>query len=285
MKLNDIYGKGGKPVSFEVFPPKSNDGNTDGLIETLRELEEFGPALISVTYGAGGSSRASSPALVKRIRSELKTPPMPHFTCVCSSRDFIGQYIRSLEDDGIENILALRGDPPQDGRPNEGDFRYADELTRFIRENTDLAIGTAGYPEGHKEAKSLDEDTECLKRKIEAGACAVFTQLFFDNEKFFEYLERTARAGISVPMIPGMLPPKSLSQIRRMTEMCGASIPKKLENLFEKYPSGEDAEKAGTEYCLEQCSELLENGAAGLHFYTMNQSNTVSKIIRNLNLK
>lgn len=279
MKLSEIYGHGKVPVSFEVSPGK----DLDAVITTIKELEKFSPSLISVTYGAGGSSgKERSPELVSRILKETKTSPMPHFTCIASSKEFIEEYLKNTEKEGIENILAMRGDIPKAPSFTPGHFKYADELTSFIREKTSLSIGTAGYPEGHKEAGSLEKDTECLKRKIEAGACAVFTQLFFENSFFANYLERLSKAGIDIPVIPGILCPKSLKQLKRMTDMCGTSIPKKLENIFEKYPEGPDAEKAGIEFTVEQCRELISIGASGLHFYTLNNSNIVSQIVPNI---
>ena len=232
MKLNEIYGGNKKPISFEVFPPKTDGGNTDELISSLKKLEKFNPSLISVTYGAGGTSRERSAELVKRIKKELGTIPMPHFTCVCSTKSFIEKYIKDIESEGIENILALRGDSPDDMAESSGDFRHADELVRFIREKTNLSIGVAGYPEGHKDSKNPESDMDFLKRKIDAGASAVFTQLFFDNRFFFDFMERAEKAGVSVPVIPGILPIKSIAQLKKMTDMCGASIPEKIFHEF-----------------------------------------------------
>lgn len=286
MKLEEIYTEGQKPISYEVFPPKDENGSTDGedsLISHLKILKQFNPALISVTYGAGGSSRDRSAKTVSRIKKDVSQSLMPHFTCICSTKPFIESYIKAIENEGIENILALRGDPPANADDVKSDFKYADELIAFIRERTSLSIAAAGYPEGHVDSKSLKEDTNYLKGKIDAGACAIFTQLFFDNRFFFEFLERISKAGINVPVIPGILPAKSYAQMQKMTEKCGASIPKKAQDLFLKYKdSKEDSIKAGIEMAINQSKELLSGGAAGLHFYTLNHSSMVSEILKNL---
>lgn len=274
---DNIYGLQNPPVSFEVFPPK--DGNISNLFEELRILKKYNPALVSLTYGASGTSSRFSAEILKDI-IDLELNLMPHFTCVSSNRDEIEEYIRTIENLGIENILALRGDIPQGVNPCTLDFEHASELVEFIHQKTTLSIGVAGYPECHIEAKSLDEDIQNLKRKSDAGASAVFTQLFFDNDKFYNYVELIKKSGIEIPVVAGIMPIRSLKQIEKMIEMTHVSIPKNLRIALEKYP--QDTKKIGTEFAIKQCSELIKSDVDGLHFFTLNHSDQVSKILDNI---
>lgn len=283
MKLTEIYSSGKTRFSLEVFPPKENKNKENDLLSTLRELERFRPALVSVTYGAGGSSREKSAGLVKRINNEAKLTPMPHFTCVCSNTQFIESYLKELEREGVENILALKGDPPK-GFNDEGAFSHADELVAFIKDKTNLSIAVAGYPECHKDAKDFDSDIYFLKKKIDCGACAIFTQLFFDNKKFFAYLEKIKKANINVPVIPGILPVKNIAQLQKMTIMCGASIPLDMLHKYERFEdNSEDSIKLGIEIAIKQIEELIDNGANGIHLYTLNQRRMTYEILQHFN--
>ena len=282
MKLREIYKKDsmGKnlPISFEVFPPQ-DEAKTNELIDNLKILNKFNPSLISVTYGAGGSVRDRSEVVCKRLKSELNANLMPHLTCICSSKELVQHQIKDMENMGIQNILALRGDIPKDYVRPEGEYlKYASEMVKFVKENTSLSIGVAGYPEGHIEAESFEKDIEYLKLKVRLGAEAIFTQLFFDNSPFLHFLEKIS--DLNTPVIPGILPISNLEQGRKMTTMCSTSIPKKIEQKFEKYTKKEDLEKVGIEIAVEQIEELKTCGIAGLHFYTLNKSHMVSEILK-----
>lgn len=285
MELSEIYqqrnfgsvGDFSPKISFEIFPPKGND--ISSLYEELRILKRFEPVLISLTYGANGAANRFSIEDMKSIR-DLEFNLMPHFTCVSSIKDEVEEHIVSVENIGIENILALRGDIPDYIKREELDFKYANELVEFIKEKTTLSIGVAGYPETHPESKNSHEDIKNLKRKIDAGASAIFTQLFFDNDKYFHYVENVCKAGINVPVIPGIMPIRSLSQVEKMISMTKVTVPKKLREQLEKYP--DDAKKIGAEFCINQCQDLIEFGVCGLHYFILNHSDQISEILENI---
>ena len=220
--------------------------------------------------------------LIKNIQ-QTEFNVMPHFTCICSSKDFVKTHIHTLEENHIENILALRGDIPEDKRLCCYDFRYANELVEFIKTNSNLSTGVAGYPEGHIESASLHCDIENLKKKIDAGADAIFTQLFFDNNKFFKYIELIRKKGVTVPVIAGIMPILSKKQIDKMTTLANISIPQNLrEKITRHSSSSEDMKKLGIEYAANQCRELIENNVDGLHFFTLNKSESSSAILNNI---
>lgn len=285
MELSEIYQKksyGGvedftPKISFEVFPPKN--GDISNLFEELRILKRYNPALVSLTYGANGGLNRFSISDMKSIR-DLDLNLMPHFTCVSMLKEEIEKHIVSVENLGIENILALRGDIPEYINPNELDYKHASELVEFIKEKTTLSIGVAGYPEGHIESKNLKEDIKYLKFKVEKGASAIFTQLFFDNDKFYKYFEQVQNLGINIPVIPGIMPVRSLKQINKMTSLARITVPKKLLQSIEKFPN--DTLKIGTEFAIQQCQDLIDFGVVGLHFYTLNHSEQTSEILENI---
>lgn len=279
-EYRDSYGLNfNKPkISFEVFPPKNND--ISGLFDELRLLKKYKPVLVSLTYGANGTSKDFSIEILKSIIG-LEYNLMPHFTCMSSTKDEIERHIIAIENLGIENILALRGDIPKGGYDlSENDFKYANELVEFIHHKTTLSIGVAGYPECHIEAKNLEDDIQNLKKKIYSGASAIFTQLFFENDKFYKYIELVKAAGIEVPIIPGIMPIRSLKQIDKMIEMANVAIPKKLRAQLEKFPN--DTKKIGVEFAISQCHDLIDNGIDSLHFFTLNHSDMVSEILDNI---
>ncbi len=285
MKLKDIYNQDKTPViSYEVFPPKDDtDGKKlENLFEELNKLLVFKPSLISVTYGAGGSNRNESVEIIKRIKEELKITPMPHFTCVSTSTKNIREYLKTLESFDIENILALRGDMPQDGNVCH-DFKHADELVQYIKDNTNLSVAIAGYPEGHKECESFEKDMLYLKQKADKGADVIYTQMFFNTEHYFSFVEKCLKLGINQTVIPGILPVSSYNQILKMADMCKVEIPSKMREILEKHQDDKDyTKKYGIEYASLQCQKLLQNGAKGLHFYTLNKAHAVSEILRNI---
>lgn len=285
MKLKDIYNQDKTPViSYEVFPPKDDtDGKKlENLFEELNKLLVFKPSLISVTYGAGGSNRNESVEIIKRIKEELKITPMPHFTCVSTSTKNIREYLKTLESFDIENILALRGDMPQDGNVCH-DFKHADELVQYIKDNTNLSVAIAGYPEGHKECESFEKDMLYLKQKADKGADVIYTQMFFNTEHYFSFVEKCLKLGINQTVIPGVLPVSSYNQILKMADMCKVEIPSKMREILEKHQDDKDyTKKYGIEYASIQCQKLLQNGAKGLHFYTLNKAHAVSEILQNI---
>ena len=273
----DVVGDFSPKISFEIFPPKS--GDISELFEELRILKKYNPVLVSLTYGASGGLNRFSYEDLKSIR-DLEFNLMPHFTCVSMLKDEIEKHIVSVENLGIENILALRGDIPDYINPQELDFSHANELVEFIQAKTTLSIGVAGYPEGHIESKNLKEDIKYLKKKVEAGASAIFTQLFFENDKFYRYIETVKNAGINCPIIAGIMPVRSLKQIEKMTSMARITVPQKFVQKLEKFPN--DTKQIGTDFAIEQCQNLIENGVTSLHFFTLNHSDQISEILDNI---
>ncbi len=280
MRLEEIYHADKPVISFEVFPPKGGVQDTEKLFQNLRVLAKYKPGLISVTYGAGGASRDFSLDVVSRIKNELDIIPMPHFTCVGNDCAFIEDYLCRIEQMGIENILALRGDLPKDGCGFCSDFKYASDLIKFIREKTSLSIAAAAYPEGHMECACRDIDIENLRRKVDEGVSVLFTQLFFDNDFYYSFLDRLEKAQIDIPVVPGILPVSDYGQLKKMTAMCGSKVPKKLEEYFATFADDRDGIiKAGTDYAVRQVRGLIDAGVPGLHFYTLNKSQQVSALL------
>ena len=276
MKLREIYSTDKTVISFEVFPPKSEP---EKLLKETAILANHNPAFISLTYGAGGNENKSF-NLLKNIKN-AGINVMPHFTCITSSKENIEKDIKKLTELGIENILALRGDIPQDKSLMKHDFHYANELVSFIKEKTNLSVGVAGYPEGHIESPDLKTDIDNLKRKVDAGADVIFTQLFFENGFFFDYVNRVRDAGITIPVIAGIMPVISKKQVNKMTSMANISVPKKLKEALEKYPDNALLE-FGIEFASEQCRGLIKENVKGLHFYTLNKSYSTDKILNNI---
>ncbi len=276
MKLNEIYSTNETVISYEVFPPKSEPEN---LLKEIQILAKHNPAFISLTYGAGGGENKSF-SLMKEIKDK-NINIMPHFTCITSTRENLEENINQFTKLGIENILALRGDIPQDKSLMKHDFHYAYELVMFLKEKTNLSAGVAGYPEGHIESPDLKTDIEYLKKKVDAGADAIFTQLFFENGFFFDYVNRVRDAKITVPVIAGIMPVISENQVNKMISMANISIPKKLKNGLEKYKD-KDLLEFGIDFATEQCLNLIKNNVKGLHFYTLNKSYSTNNILNNL---
>ena len=291
--VRDIYatkGAAGKPViSFEFFPPKTTEGDRTLLEKTLPALLQSKPDYCSVTYGAGGSTREKTLMIVDRIQREHGLTAVAHLTCVCATREQIGELLGQIRALGVRNVLALRGDPPggTEFEVTPGGFEYSNQLVQFIREAGDLCIGVAGFPEGHiacKEGKHAD--WQHLRKKIDAGADFVITQLFFDNADFYEFREHLTRhQGIKVPLVPGIIPILSAAQIKRFTALCGARIPAKVAAKLEELGDNDAAvTEFGIEYATRQCEELLRAGAPGIHFYTLNKAHSTVCILKNLGL-
>ena len=286
MKISKILNQGRQTFSFEFFPPKSDDG-FEQLYQTIESLKSWNPGYVSVTYGAGGSTRSKTIELVGRIKQQIGLEGMAHLTCVGHTADEIRGILDLLEEKGIENVLALRGDPPQGEEKfvkTANGFEYGNELVAFIRKNYSFCLGVAGYPEGHVECPDKTADLQNLKRKVDAGADFIVTQLFFDNRFFIEFLEKARAVGISIPIIPGIMPILNAKQAIRFTKMCGASIPSELlARLEENQEDTLAIGKIGVEHATRQCEELLKIGVPGIHFYTLNKSNATLRILEHLN--
>ncbi|MDG2334209.1 MAG: methylenetetrahydrofolate reductase [NAD(P)H] [Myxococcota bacterium] len=281
MNIVDLYRDGEPVISFEFFPPKTEQGY-QSLFGTIRDLKQLTPGFVSVTMGAGGSTRSQTVDLVIRIERELGLTAMAHLPCLGSERAEIAHVLDSLQAGGIKNVLALRGDPPRDAQgfrhPEDG-FDYANELTKFIAQRGGFNIGGGCHPEKHPEAESPEADLANLALKVEAGAQFLVTQLFFDNEKFFDFVERAREVGIHIPIVPGIMPITSVAGIRRMTSLGGGTIPQELEAALS--PIGEDnaaAQEIGINWAILQCQELIEKGVPGIHFYTLNRSPATRRI-------
>ncbi len=282
MRIRDLLDRAHPTLSFEFFPPKDDIGFWD-LYRTIESLKPLQPAYVSVTYGAGGSTRRKTVELVARIKSDIGIEPLAHLTCVGSDRAEIATTLDELKAKRVENVLALRGDPPQGEKvfvPVEGGFDHADELVAFIRSRGDaFCVGAACYPEGHPEATSREVDLQNLKRKVDAGTDFLISQLFFDNTDFLSFRDRAVRAGIRVPMIAGIMPILSVNQVKRFTQMCGAAIPKALLRRIEAVEDDAEAVRhIGMYHATQQCLELLRQDVAGIHFYTLNRSTATRAI-------
>ncbi len=285
MRIRDRLDQTVPALSFEFFPPKDEMGFWD-LYRTIESLRPLKPDYVTVTYGAGGSTRKKTIDLVSRIKSDIGLETMAHMTCVGATRDEIQEVLDDLNRRGIENVLALRGDPPAGAttfEPVAGGFRYANELVSFIRERYRFCIGAACYPESHPEAPSPHRDLDNLKRKVDAGADFLVSQLFFGNEDFYVFRERARRAGIDVPIIAGIMPILSVKQIKRFTQMCGAKIPPDLRRRLEAVEDDVEAVRhIGMFHATRQCLDLIAHNVAGIHFYTLNRSTATRAIFQYL---
>lgn len=285
MKIPELFGKGEPIFSFEFFLPKKPEDDAT-FKATVRELKALKPSFVTMTYGAGGSSRDRTIEMAGALKNELGIETAAHLTCIAHTRAEIRENLRRIKTQGIENIVALRGDVPQDGsaKPlDQRDYRYARDLVADIRAQDGFAVAVAGYPEKHPEAASLESDLENLKAKIEAGGDWVITQLFFDNKAYFDFVARCRAAGITQPIVPGIMPVTSFQQTRRFTTMCGARLPQEMVSALEPIQEDKDAvARYGVDFALRQCRELLESGAPGLHFYTLNKSHSTQEILLRL---
>lgn len=291
--IRDIYASkraSGQPViSLEFFPPKTDEGGQNLLEKHIPALLEAEPDFCSVTYGAGGSTRDKTLMIVDRIQRQHGLTALAHLTCVNHTREQVRDVLERIRSLGCKNILALRGDPPGGGefQPAPGGFEFASQLVQFIQESGDFSVGVAGFPEGHIACKEgRHADWRHLKEKVDAGADFVLTQLFFDNADYFEFRDHIAgRLGVSVPLVPGIVPILSAGQITKFTQLCGAKIPPSLRARLEQL-GDDDAATAefGVEYATRQCEELLRAGVPGLHFYTLNKSRSTVQVLKNLGL-
>jgi methylenetetrahydrofolate reductase (NADPH) len=282
MRISELLESRRPVFSFEFFPPKTDEGRRT-LEGTLEVLKDDRPDYVSVTYGAGGTTRNSTVEITKGIKQDLGIEAMAHLSCVGEPVDRLVEILHDIDSARIENVLALRGDPPRgetEWRPHPGGLSFSVELIRLIRDRFDFCVGAACFPEVHPDAPDRESDLRYAREKVEAGASFLITQLFFDNELYFDFVEDAHRAGIDVPIIPGIMPIANYGQIKRFTEMCGASIPDELTaQLDGRADDPEAVAELGVAYATLQCSDLLARGAPGIHFYTLNRSPSTRAIL------
>jgi len=284
MKIKELIALQGRSISFEFFPPKTKE-DEDQLFKAIAELESFSPTFVSVTYGAGGGTLKNTRQVILRIKRETSLTPMPHLTCVDQSEDELKDILEDYKEQGIENVLALRGDPPKGtekfAAPPNG-FCYAIDLVKLSVSVGGYSIGVAVYPERHIESPSLEMDMHYTKQKIDAGADFAITQMFFDNRFFYDFMERAEKAGVSVPIIPGIMPITDIEKIKRFSQISGATLPASFVERMQKAISADEARRFGIDFATNQCEDLRRNGVRYFHFYTLNRSQTVTEILRNL---
>lgn len=284
MQIKDIFTQKKNVLSFEIFPPKA-DSPIESIYDTIDGLAELKPDYISVTYGAGGSAKNKTVDIASHILNKYQIEPLAHLTCITSSKAELDKVILDLKENNITNVLALRGDYPQykDLYNKTPDLKYASDLISYLKDNGIKSIAAACYPEGHTEALSLASDLKNLKYKVNMGADFLISQLFFDNELFYSFMDKCRALNISLPIEAGIMPVLNSNQIKRMTTLCGASIPKSLNRILDKYENKPDALKdAGIAYATEQIIDLLSYGVQGIHLYTMNKAEVAHKIYNNI---
>ncbi len=286
MHINEILNQHKICFSFEFFPPRTPE-SSEQLFNTISELVPLKPSYVSVTYGAGGSTRNLTHDLVVKIQNEIKLNVVSHLTCVGSTRDEIKSIVADLHENGIDNIMALRGDPPKGEErftATEGGFRYASELVSFIKKHfPDMGIGVAGFPEGHPDTPNRLQEIEYLKRKVDSGADYICTQMFFDNRDFYDFCERCEIVGINVPILAGIMPIISIKGMKRMAELAlGMRFPARLTRAIERAENDSYVEKVGVHWATEQVADLIDNGVKGIHFYTLNRSRATREIYTSL---
>ena len=286
-KLTEVF-KFGKPTfSFELFPPKTEEGYQK-LLVTIAGLAALKPDFISVTYGAGGGSRDKTFEIVQHIQEKHQITGVAHLTCVLHTKDEIKNILTDVKKRGIQNVLALRGDPPKenpDWQPGPENFKYSSELCAFTRQHfgNHFGIGVAGFPEGHLLCRDRDQDAQFLKIKTDNGADFVITQLFFNNQDYFDYVARLRKLGVNARVIPGIIPITDYPALLRFCTLCGATVPAELKKIFEPIQNDKDATlKAGIEFAVHQCRGLLEGGAPGIHFYTLNKLSPIDIILQKI---
>lgn len=287
MTLAAHYGPGKCGLSFELFPPKTDAGQ-QALFHHVEQLMQFRPDFVTCTYGAGGSTRDKTLEIVDGVKRQFELPVASHLTCVNASVDQLRAYLEEAARRKIDYIVALRGDPPRgetEFKSTANGLQYANQLVELIRaEFPNFGVAVAGYPETHQEAISPEADLENLKRKVDAGADVVITQLFYNNEDFFRFRDRTRQAGISVPLVPGILPVTNLAQIQRITAMCGAQLPEEFVAALGQSEDPDFQSRVGVDFATRQVQELMEQDVPGIHFYVLNKSQATSEILASLNL-
>jgi len=283
-KVTEIFNTKEKTFSFELFPPKTEKGYQN-LLKTIEGLSELKPDFISCTYGAGGGSREKTFDIVQHIQTKHQITGVAHLTCVLNSKDQVNTILEDIKARGIKNVLALRGDPPAENpnwQPNEENFKYSSELCTFIQKHFEdtFAIGVAGFPEGHLLCPDRDQDAQFLKIKTDSGADYIITQLFFDNKDYFEYVKRLENLEVKARIIPGILPITDYQALLRFTSLCGATVTDEVKKIFEPIENDKEAVlERGIEFAIQQCRQLLDGGAPGLHFYCLNKVSPTDQIL------
>jgi len=285
MKIRDMLGKGNTTVSFEIFPPKTTYP-METIFETLEKLRDLSPDFISVTYGAGGSSQGHTVEIASRVKKDFGIESIAHLTCVTSTKDTIRQMLQDIKNSGIENILALRGDIPDSFMQDKNwkpEYRYAYELIDEVRDFGGFSIGAACYPEGHVETRNKVDDLKYLKQKVDHGVDFLVTQLFFDNELFYQFREKMDLVGIEKPVIAGILPVLNINQVKRIQEISGCNMPPKFLRILDRYEHDpKSLQEAGIAYAVDQIVDLLSFGIEGVHIYTMNKPEPTRRIMESI---
>ncbi len=288
MSLSSVFQDRPLVISFELFPPKTAKGENN-LYKHVEKLLQFEPDFITCTYGAGGSTQEKTLEIVERVKNDFSIPVASHLTLVGSTVDGLREYLTRATELGIDYIVALRGDPPQGESTftqTEGGLRYANELVELINaEFNQFGVLVAGYPETHREAPSAEIDIDNLRRKVDAGADAIVTQLFYNNDDFFRFRDRCADVGIEVPIVPGILPVTNLGQIERITSLCGADLPSTFKNRLAEKDDKQWQFEVGVEFAIEQTRELIDSDVPGIHYYVLNQSPATIRILEAVNVK
>ncbi|MEM1304066.1 MAG: methylenetetrahydrofolate reductase [NAD(P)H] [Planctomycetota bacterium] len=281
--LRDAYGSSQFGLSFELFPPKTEAGER-ALARHVARLVEFGPSFMTCTYGAGGSTRGKTLDIIAQVHADYGLPVATHLTCVGHTADELRAYLQEANDRGVHNVVALRGDPPHgesEFRQTDGGFRYANELVAMIRSDfPEMGIAVGGYPEVHQEAPDRRSDLENLKRKVDAGADVIITQLFYDNEDFYRFRDDCDELGVDAAIIPGLLPVTNLSQVKRITSLCGSRLPEAFSAALESAADEQEQFERGVEFAIEQTQQLMDRGVPGVHFYVLNKSEATSRVLQ-----
>ncbi len=288
MKISEVFKKKKQGISFEFFPPKS-PGGKDSFLKVVKDLNAFDPLYVSVTYGAGGTTQDRTINTLKWIKEETDLSVMSHLTCIGATHASLNALLKEYEAHGIDNVLALRGDPPKnlpDFDPEQGEFKYAKDLVDFVKRYRYFSIAVAVYPEGHPQSPSVELDLEYTKRKIDAGADFAVTQMFFDNRCYYDFMDRAAKLGIAIPILPGIMPIVDCKRIVEFAGICNATVPREILDRMEPVLDlPEEMRKLGVEFAIKQCEDLIRHGVRYLHFYTMNRSDSVSEILKALGKK
>ncbi len=288
MRISDKFKERKKGISLEFFPPKSPEGK-DAFMKVVKDLGAYDPLYVSVTYGSGGTTRDRTVDTLKWIKQGTDLSVMAHLTCIGATRASMNALLGEYQEHGIDNILALRGDPPKnapDFDPTGGEFRYARDLVAFIKKNGHFSIAVAVYPEGHGQSPSIEKDMEYTKQKIEAGADFGITQMFFDNRYYYEFMDRAVKLGITVPILPGIMPIIDCKKTMEFANFCNTTVPKDILDRMEPVMDmPEEMRKRGVEFAVRQCEDLIKHGVNYLHFYTMNRSDSVTEILKALGMQ
>lgn len=282
MSLADFFNGSGRGLSFELFPPKTDEG-IEPLMETVAELAKYSPDFFTCTYGAGGSTQTRTLKVASNVKKRFNIPVASHLTCVGSTVAQLHEYLQKAHEEGVDYIVALRGDPPKGETsftPVEGGLRYANELVSLIRNDfPQFGIAVAGYPEVHQEAPNFEADLLNLKRKVDAGANIIVTQLFYQNADFYRFRDECEKLGINVPIVPGIMPVTNLGQIKRITSLCKAALPDRFVNKLSESDDADWQFSVGVDFAQEQVRDLLDNGAPGIHFYVLNKSQATGRVL------